>query len=263
VELRRSLSRPTGVARALAALFADPFRELLNGLDASIDPARGHSARALGLVAVGLLLGWWIYVPVHELAHAFGCLAAGGAVTRLEIDPLYGAELLAAVFPFVRSGGEYAGRLSGFDTGGSDLVYLATDLAPFLLTLFPGIWWMRRAARRRRPLLFGAALPWAFAPFLSLTGDAYEIGSLLAFRLPGLGRRAIVGDDLFRRVAEPAFAGDPAFAAGVAVAAALGALWAFAWYRLGGSLSRRAGEPSLAPRERGASRGESPAAAGW
>ena len=48
---------------------------------------------------------------------------------------------------FVVSGSEYAGRLSGFDTRGSDWIYLATDLGPFVLTIFPGVWWMRRAAR--------------------------------------------------------------------------------------------------------------------
>jgi hypothetical protein len=41
-------------------------------------------------------------------------------VWRLEIDPLYGGALLARWLPFVEAGGEYAGRLSGFDTAGSD-----------------------------------------------------------------------------------------------------------------------------------------------
>ena len=116
--------------------------------------------------------------------HAAACEATGGGVTRLEIDRLYGGALLARAFPFVVPASEYAGRLSGFDTRGSDLIYLATDLGPFLLTLFPGVWALRRAARARRAALFGAALPFALAPFLSLSGDAYEIGSILVTRLP-------------------------------------------------------------------------------
>ena len=121
---------------------------------------------------------------MHELLHAAACRASGGEVTRLEIDRLYGGALLARVFPFVVPASEYAGRLSGFNTRGSDLIYLATDLGPFLLTLFPGVWALRRAAAARSAALFGAALPFALAPFLSLTGDAYEIGSILATRLP-------------------------------------------------------------------------------
>ncbi len=153
--------------------------------------------RSLLLVGAGLLAGWWVYVPLHELLHALGCWLAGGEVTRLEIAPLYGARWLARIFPFVTSGGEYAGRLSGFDTHGSDWVYALTDLAPFGLTLFPGFWWLRRAARAGRPIAFGAALPAAFGPVLSLTGDAYELGSLAVVHLPFWhGRRVLVGDDL-------------------------------------------------------------------
>jgi hypothetical protein len=78
------------------------------------------------VIASSLLLSWWVYVPIHELAHAWGCLLAGGEVTRLEIDWIYGASLLARVFPYVTVGSEYAGRLSGFDNRGSDLTYLVT-----------------------------------------------------------------------------------------------------------------------------------------
>ena len=158
-----------------SALFSRPFLDLVRGEMRCVERPRDLAWLALGLAA-----GWWLYVPVHELLHALACLAAGGEVTRLEIDPLYGGGLLARWIPWVVAGGEYAGRLSGFDTGGSDLVYLATDLGPFVLTLFPGVWALRRAARAGRPLLFGAALPFALAPLLSLTGDAYEIHRLEA-----------------------------------------------------------------------------------
>src|SRR6185369_9765239 len=123
--------------------------------------------------------------------------AAGGTVSRLEIDALYGGALLVRVFPWVVAGSEYAGRLSGFDTRGSDTVYLVTDLLPFVLTL-PGVWALRRAARAGRPALFGAAAPFALAPLLSLTGDAYEIGSILVTRLPPWASVAALlrGDDV-------------------------------------------------------------------
>lgn len=222
-----------------------PARDLLAGLDLALGASAGAPRRLL-LVAIGLLGGWWIYVPLHELAHAFGCMAAGGTVSRLEIDAMYGAALLSRVFPFVHVGSEYAGRLSGFDTGGSDLVYLATDLAPFLLTLFPGVWWLRRAARGGSPLLFGAAVPWAFAPFVSLTGDAFEIGTLAAVNLPpAFGERTLVGDDLVRKAGELDFAGRPDLVGGFAIAVMVGVLWCFAWYALAGWLARRTGQPAL------------------
>ena len=62
-----------------------PIADLLNGLEHAIE--RG-GARALALVGIGLALGWWLYVPLHELLHAAACLAFGGEVTRLEIAPL-------------------------------------------------------------------------------------------------------------------------------------------------------------------------------
>jgi hypothetical protein len=207
----------------LPELLFGPFRELLHALEAVL--RRG--TRALALVGLGLLAGWWVYVPAHELLHAFGCLAAGGVVTRLEIDPIYGARWLADIFPFVAAGGSYAGRLSGFDTRGNDWIYLATDLAPFALALFPGFWWLRRAARCERPFAFGAALPMAFAPLLSLSGDAYEIGSLALVHLPPWrDRRILIGDDLGAKVVEIVGLGERGLFAGMALAVAAGVLWA-------------------------------------
>ncbi len=194
----------------------------------------------------GLLAGWWMYVPVHELLHAVGCMVAGGRVTRLELAPAYGGTLLQRVVPWVVAGGEYAGRLSGFDTHGSDAVYVATDLSPFLLTLLPGVWALRRAARRSRPFVMGWSLPFALAPFLSLTGDAYEIGSIVVTRLPGWRHHAdlLRGDDLFKVAVR--LAGAPAIAwAGLAAAALVGIAWAFLTYRLGGAVAAGLGEPAL------------------
>jgi hypothetical protein len=139
------------------------------------------------LLALSVLAAWWIYVPLHELLHAFGCLLAGGSVTRLELEPVYGAHLLAHIFPFVSAGSEYAGRLSGFDTHGSDLTYLATDAAPFLLTPLVGIPLLRRAAERSgsahaSALWLGMALPVAGAPLFALFGDYFEMGTVLISR---------------------------------------------------------------------------------
>lgn len=226
-------------------LFVAPLSELLHGLDAVLP----RGLRSLALVGVGLVAGWWIYVPAHELLHAFGCMVAGGAVTRLEIAPIYGGGWLAGVFPFVASGGAYAGRLSGFDTGGSDWVYLVTDLAPFMLTVFPGFWGLRRAAAAGLPLVFGAALPAAFAPLLSLTGDAYEIGSLAAVHLPPWkGQRDLVGDDLALKAAELAASADVRLLAGFAVATVLGLLWAVGWMFLARTAASRLKAPAMAPR---------------
>lgn len=225
-----------------------PFSDTLNGLDRCLD--RGW--RALFLAGLGLLAGWWVYVPVHELLHAAACLAAGGEVTRLEIDRVYGGALLARVFPFVTAGSEYAGRLSGFDTRGSLGIYLATDLGPFVLTLFPGVWGLRRAARSRRALLFGASLPFALAPFLSLTGDAYEIGSLLVSHLPPwTGHPELVGDDVFKKLGELRAAPAGAPWGGAALAALLGVAWAFLTYGIGDRIARWAGEGPVPPRSAG------------
>jgi len=221
--------------------FALPFADVVRGLERCLD----RGAKSLIFVALGLLAGWWIYVPLHELLHAAACLAAGGEVTRLEIDRLYGGVVLARIFPFVSPASDYAGRLSGFDTRCSDWIYLATDLGPFLLTLFPGVWALRRAAAAGKPLLFGAALPFALAPFLSLTGDAYEIGSILVTRLPpwsGPAMRGLLrGDDLLKKLEELAkIPGAPW--GGALLAALLGLLWAFLIYTLGDLVARALGK---------------------
>jgi hypothetical protein len=166
----------------------------------------GRPGRTLGLVLVALIVTWFIYVPIHELLHVAGCVAAGGSVSRLEIAPQYGGALLARWLPFVVSGGEYAGRLSGFDTKGSDLIYLATDFAPFLLTILFGVPLLRLCTRRRRPLLLGVAVVVGLAPFYNLIGDYYEMGSIITTHMAtvvGAGGGAIAfegirSDDIFK-----------------------------------------------------------------
>ena len=113
---------------------------------------------ALAATMLAMILAWFVYTPIHELLHVLGCVVTGGSVSELEIQPIYGGALLARVFPFVVPGGEYAGRLSGFDTHGSDLVYLATDFAPYLLTVLIGVPALRRCAGHSRPLVFGGGV---------------------------------------------------------------------------------------------------------
>jgi hypothetical protein len=126
-----------------------------------------------------------------------GCTATGGSVTTLEIQTQFGGAILAEVFPFVRAGGEYAGRLSGFDTHGSDLVYLATDALPYALSLLIGVPLLRACGRASRPLLFGPAVVLGLAPFYNLPGDYYEMGSILVTRILGEAWHPLRSDDIF------------------------------------------------------------------
>lgn len=232
-----------------SGLWTSPFYDVFRGLERCLD----GGFPALAKVAVGMVVAWWLYVPVHELLHALGCVVTGGTVTRLEIDVVYGGHLWAAIFPFVHPASEYAGRLSGFSTGGSDFVYLATDLAPFLLTLFPGFWWLRRAGRRGDSFSFGASLPVALAPLTSLTGDAYEIGSILATRLPPFAAHAelLRSDDLVKKVDELLSASPPDTVwAGLLLGVGLAIAWVIGMLVLSGGVARLAGERPLPPRPR-------------
>jgi hypothetical protein len=232
------MKRLEGLLRCLLA----PLRDLLTGLELLL----GGGIPALVLVFVGLAIGWWIYVPVHELLHVAGCLLSGGTVETLEVAPLYGGALLARIFSFVEAGGDYAGRLSDFEANGT-LGYLATDLAPYLLALFPGYAWLRLAARRRGrgwALGWGAGLPFALAPLLSLTGDAYEIGSLIVTSLPPFAamRENLVSDDVILLL-RTGVASDqvPAFALAVLVAV----VWACSTVWLSARLATLLGQPPL------------------
>ncbi|MEO7761517.1 MAG: hypothetical protein ABIS68_06345 [Casimicrobiaceae bacterium] len=190
--------------RLMVQVMLGPFRDYVRALDAL---ATRHAVSWL-IVVAALVVTWFIYVPLHELLHAYGCIWAGGTVTRLEIAPEYGGALLARIVPFVVSGSAYAGQLTGFDTHGSDIVYLATVLAPYVLTIAIGVPLLRRAAQPvthpvARPLLIGAALPIALAPFISITGDYYEAGSIVVTRLvhaldPSRQPEQWRSDDLFR-----------------------------------------------------------------
>lgn len=202
-----------------------------------------------------MVLTWFVYVPVHELLRVLGCVATGGTVTSLQIQPICGGALLAEFLPFVVAGGEYAGQRSGFDTHGSDLVYLATDFTPYLLSVLIGVPALRLCARRSWPLLFGAAVVLSLTPFYSIPGDYYEMGSILTTRaatwLTGPGSSLVyVGfrsDDVvtligavFSNPAEMGLSGPSgtAMAVGlIALSLVLSVLLAFLTYSFGGTLA--------------------------
>jgi hypothetical protein len=169
-------------------LFTTPFTDLFGGMQRSTDAI---GPLALPLMLAACVAGWWVYVPLHELMHAWGAQLGGATVTRLDVDPIYGARLLQRIFPYVKVGSAYAGQLSGFDTHGSDLAYALTVFFPFVLSIAVGVPLLLRAARAPAPgvasaLLFGLALPVAWAPILSIGGDFYELGAIAISRAAGI-----------------------------------------------------------------------------
>ncbi len=163
------------------------FRQPIDDVLACLEPIVATKKPALAVVPLflSLIVSWVVYVPIHELLHALGCAVSGGEVTRLEISPRYGGTILAESgwFPFVVPGGEYAGRLSGFDTKGSDFCYLMTDFGPYVLTVLIGVPLLKLAGRGRRPILFGTAIVVGLAPFYNIPGDYFEMGSIATTRL--------------------------------------------------------------------------------
>jgi hypothetical protein len=201
------------------------------------------SVATILVIVMTTALSWWVYVPIHELLHAAGCALGGGEVTRLEIDAVYGAALLQRVFPFVVVGSEYAGQLTGFDTKGSDLTYLLTDFLPFVLTILVGVPLLRAAGsaqgQMRAAVALGAAIPLALAPFVSVTGDYYEMGSILVSRavsmlVPDFDVRRWRSDDLFKLAGGLSSGGARlSDAAGVTLSVVVGLVLAFATYGVG------------------------------
>jgi hypothetical protein len=133
--------------------------------------------------ALALLVGWHIYVPLHEFLHVAGCVLSGGKILELQLHPCYGGTLLEKVIPFVRAGTGQAGRLVHFDTGDSDLVYFVTDLAPFLLTALATVPCLRKACFTGGVGWLSGGTIFLVALVVSLPGDLYEMGSLLVGNL--------------------------------------------------------------------------------
>ena len=69
------------LGKNVIAGFTRPFLDLFRGLEHAVIPG----PLSLLFVAAGLAVGWWVYVPVHELLHALACIATGGDVDELEI----------------------------------------------------------------------------------------------------------------------------------------------------------------------------------
>ncbi|MEM7054619.1 MAG: hypothetical protein AAF446_08745 [Pseudomonadota bacterium] len=207
----------------------------------------GHPIAIIWMM-IGLLLGWWLYVPIHELLHVAGVVLPGGAVSELQLSPIYAADLLARVFPFVVSGSDYAGQLTGFDTRGSDWIYQSCVLMPYVITVFPGFWlWQKTLSRPGRPgvvtvMAAGALFVLVAAPLISVAGDYYESGSIIGSNLLAgtfdQTADAWRSDDLFKLIAE--WPGPMAWSdrIGIAFSALLSVLLALCTLWLGSTLGR-------------------------
>lgn len=215
------------VGRRLGRFLKSPLEAAVAALEPIL---LGERPVRNGALLVGaLLLTWSLYVPAHELLHAAGCTLSGGTVTTLEIQERYGGGLLARVFPFVEPGGDQPGRLSDFDTHGSDAIYLATDALPFLLSIVLGVPLLRWAAAGTRPLAAGTGFVLGLAPFYNLPGDYFEMGAVLVTHPLDPRWQVLRSDDLFRlvgRLAEGSAslglgAGDGGTALGLVVLAGL------------------------------------------
>ncbi|MBW2273066.1 MAG: hypothetical protein JRG96_07325 [Deltaproteobacteria bacterium] len=244
-------------------LFRQPLRDLLSCMETIALAKRPIPSLFATFCAMTIFM--FVYVPIHELLHALGCVATGGEVSELQIQAIYGGTLLAAVFPFVVAGGDYAGRLSGFDTHGSDFVYLVTVLAPYLLTVLFGVPLMRMCSRQLRPLLFGIAFVLVAIPFISIPGDYFEVGSIVTTRVASWvvdeetagAIEAVRSDDAFKLIGQ--LAGEPGelgLADHVPLAAALivlsfvvSVLCAFLTYALSGKLADRVVGPEAPARQ--------------
>ena len=158
--------------------------------------------RNLILSILGLIVFWHIYTPIHELLHAGACLLGGGTVEELAIKAQYGGSLLKHVFPFVVDNSDYAGQLTGFSTP-NDFVYAFVDLAPYFLTLV-GLTLIEWCRRRGNAFMFGLGILLAYIPFMSVTGDYYELVSLVTTRLAdgSVDPRLLISDDVFKLVGE-------------------------------------------------------------
>lgn len=194
----------------MRAFFLRPVRDVTACLEwqVSILMERTSAKWRVAALLTTVVVTWVVYVPIHELLHAAGCAVWGGEVSRLEISAQYGGTLLAKVFPWVASGSDYAGQLTGFDTRGSDLIYLSTCFAPFLLSVLFGNVLLGLAARRRLVIWPAMGLIIGLAPFYNFPGDYYEMGSIVVTRGvslvaadgPALAFESLRSDDVIKLI---------------------------------------------------------------
>ncbi len=170
--------------------------------------------------------------------------------------------ILAEHIPFVVSGSNYAGQLTGFDTKGSDLCYLATDFGPFVLTVLFGVALVKICMKKRRPIVFGIAMVVGLASFYNIPGDYFEMGSIITTRAvtvltgggPDIAFVGIRSDDVFTLIqnifTKPAELGLAGFGNVVialllvVVSLVVDVFLAFATYAAGGAVARLYIKPS-------------------
>ena len=151
--------------------FVDPFQEM------------EEPRKPLIIVMVSIVVTWFLYVPIHELLHVAGCVFTGGTVSELVMGREYGADFLKEIFPFITPATtKYAGRVTGFEPNG-DIGYLICVFAPFILTLFPGVWCLKQAYKKKIYWMMGPGVVMGLASFYNLTGDYFEMGTILSTRL--------------------------------------------------------------------------------
>ena len=159
------------------------------------------SNKKLVILLLVFFVSFWIYVPIHELMHAFATFLVGGEVRELAIDATYGGVFFAKIFPFVVSESEYAGQLTDFTTP-NKFAYFIVDMFPYLLSL-PGVLLIRLAAKYKRLWLFSLGFLLMLVPLTQIFGDFYEaaslsMGEIMSLLNPSLDPNLIVSDDMFK-----------------------------------------------------------------
>jgi len=185
-EIKHEKSAPDGLLKKTGKVFVGgwltayedvmvDFIQPLQNLESILKPGL--------IVLLSTVITWFIYVPIHELLHVGGCVFTGGSVSELVMGPEYGATFLKNIFPFITPATtQYAGRVTGFEPNG-DMGYIVTVFAPFILSLFPGVLCLKLAFKKKKLWLMGPGIVMGLAPFYNLTGDFFEIGTILSTRL--------------------------------------------------------------------------------
>jgi hypothetical protein len=96
----------------VASWIGEAWRRYQDHLEAVLTGPR--PARRLLLVVLLAGMAWWVYVPLHELAHAGACVSCGGEVRRMTLAPIYGGSLAARRFDWIDDRTPYAGQLADF-----------------------------------------------------------------------------------------------------------------------------------------------------